>query len=95
MTTVTIKAVNDHDNDDEPTVTVSVEYLASLIAAKRELKELKATLANGFTVTQNNVSVDDLLTDYPDLVDYAGTVDYQTMDAYSDLFDYEVAERDC
>ncbi|MDQ0907798.1 hypothetical protein QFZ22_003783 [Streptomyces canus] len=95
MSTVTITALNDHEADDELTVTVSVEYLASLISAKKELKALKAELANGYTITAENVSADELLSDYPELVDYAGMTDSQTLDTYGDLFDYDLYERDC
>lgn len=94
MADVTITPGPDPEDRQEH-VTLSVNYYLSLLAAKRELRAIKAGSLNRIVETNTNVTADQLLSDYPELVDYAGMSTDQAMDTYSDLFDYEVIERDC
>lgn len=84
-------------NEVEPeAVTLDMAYYVSLLQAKRELKELRAAMAGRtVVVTHTNVSLDELLTEYPELVDYSGMTVAQAVELFPDLFDYEVYERDC
>lgn len=98
MIEVEITAGADSD-DSQETVTLSVDYYLSLLAAKRELKQLKAR-GTGPVPTQGYDpgladAAEYLSTDHPDLLDYSGMSLSQAADMYPDLIDYDVYERDC
>ncbi|MET7739631.1 hypothetical protein [Streptomyces sp. NPDC005385] len=79
----------------EETVTLSVAYYLSLLNAKRELGQLKASMPTPGYDPGLADSADYLSTDHPDLIDYQGMTTAQAMESYPELFDYDLYERDC
>jgi hypothetical protein len=85
MAEVTI--TTDEDQDDGPYVSISLAYWASLMAAKQELKRLKAQQ------TSMRDAADYLLQEHPDLLDYSGLTGQEVAEMYGE---YDLYERgDC
>ncbi|WP_328937686.1 hypothetical protein OG288_15875 [Streptomyces tauricus] len=84
-----------HSDDDEETVTLSLDYFLSLLSAKRELRQLKAALPGPPPTTDLPDAADYLSSEHPELIDYSGMTLSQAVEVYPDLIDYDLWERDC